>query len=258
MIKKECALGIVNKKCLTIKNFEMKKFRFTMGTLILAMMATTFMACKKENNRILPPIINGIEEKKPLATMVTETGKVSYSFNIEDLQGVLNKQMPQKNVDRYYLETVEIVEAIPVGDTSFSGLQIVIIDTETENSITVWASEAFIDKVVYEDSVCYYLSKEVEGGCYSFINYGDEISNVSVVDHRLDSVTPCYQPGGPLFCISCTSHLCSRGCLPIKPQLFGWTCTECKGDNPQRYCDITIDNSGYLAVIGVILAILAL
>lgn len=40
---------------LTIKNLEMKKFRFTMGTLILAMMATAFMACNKDKETTVMP-----------------------------------------------------------------------------------------------------------------------------------------------------------------------------------------------------------
>ena len=245
----------------------MKNLKYIMATLMVALVvAVVCVACNKDKETPVQEANNNsdnepnteVVERKPIATMDMKTGEITYSFCMDELQHAICQQLSSKDSNRYYLETVEIVDEIPVEDTIFTGIKIVLLDTDTENSITIWASNTFIEKVVNNTTVNYYLANDVADGNYSFETYGKTNYTVNVENKKLVNIMPCQQPSGPIFCITCTSHLCERGCEPFKMTWTGWTCTECKGTDSGRYCDVTIDYSHILDAIAVAVAIIAI
>ena len=153
----------------------MKKFRFTMGTLILAMMATTFMACNKEKESSVVQQTTGTEDvvRKPIATFDKKKGGIIYHVFPDHLQRLMSLETSySKSFDKYIISSLEIVDGLSYTDAPI--LKIVILDTENETSNSVFLLDIFVTSEDNEDYVCYYLSENVKNGQYSFASQSEE------------------------------------------------------------------------------------
>ena len=237
----------------------MKRIRILMGVLALAIFATINIACSKDKDQInQQQIAKEQNQRKPIATLDKNTGNLTYGFSIEELQDEFNKQFFAKDDDRFVLESVEVLDSLVVEDSVVSGLKFVVLDTKAETSISIWTSDAFIERVIDNDSIHYYLSDDITDGDFSFINYGDAIVKVDVSGFHLDTITPSEQTSGPLWCISCENNHCTSGCNLRPTMSLSWTCSECGGTHPDKSCITTINGGGYLDLLILILADLTL
>lgn len=220
--------------------------------------AVAFFACNKEKEPAAQQPTEVEAARKPIATFDNATGKMTYHLSTDMIQEAFERSSVSKDGNRYFLESVEILESMQVGDTIFSGLQFVILDSETESSITIWASDDFLYRINCQDSICYYFPQNIVDGNYSYKNYGkNETTTVAVKNHKIESIIPGEYASGPLFCVSCQSKHCTKGCS-IRPTWTGWTCSECQGSHPDRECITTIDYGNLLTVVIAAAAIIAL
>ena len=96
----------------------MKTIKYTLATLMVALIvAVVCVACNKDKETPVQEANNNsdnepnteVVERKPIATMDTKTGKMTYYLTVDKLQEVLSQSTSIKNNDNYIFESFEIV-----------------------------------------------------------------------------------------------------------------------------------------------------
>ena len=216
--------------------------------MVALIVAFVCVACSKDKETPVQEANNNSEnepntevvERKPIATMDTKTGKMTYFISDESIQAELNHSYISKDgSERYILESWFIV------DEDDSGLPLtlgfVLLDTETENSNTIWLSNGFICKETTPENTNYFISDLIRSGSYSFDsassegNYNVTVENGNVDVKKTDDPL-LFQPGISikLRVTQCEGHNCQAGtCFPLA-DFQG--CTPCHIMDDQHYC----------------------
>lgn len=209
----------------------MKNFRVLMGTLALAMAAVIFFACSKEKESNVVQQTTENNERKPIATYDNATGKMTYHFDMSEIQQKMNAvENAKTEQDRYVVESIVILDNAPSDIDVMPEIKITILDVEEECSYTTWCMDYFTDKRVSTTSTSYYLDEEVASKnftCYTtngtnyqitFVNGGFTITeDPSLPDNAFR----------PKWFFTCRAENCSNGnCEKEKLGDYHYTCSD--------------------------------
>jgi hypothetical protein len=203
----------------------MKKFRILMGALALAMVAATVIACNKEKEMNAAQQATDTEEvvRKPIASYDISSGVMHNYFDFDYANSIINENYNTKETTyRFIVESVEIIDSIPLNNDSEIIRKIVILDTEEENTITCWCIGTFVDKEIYADTVLYYVNEEVATGVYEFFMSSDDAVYVVHVNGSTYTFVEVEQ---------------------VPETAMGKTIVFCLGIDCQSGCDLTSNNN---------------
>lgn len=227
----------------------MKKFRFTMGTLILAMMATTFMACNKEKESSVVQQTTGTEDvvRKPIATTDLKTGVTTFTYSIEEYQSFLDRiTQNRKEGSDLVFEYIEIMDNNAKTSIPELTLECSVIDVKRECSHVMWLNNEFFDIVNNGNTIKYFIKEEIEDGNFSFLSYCKSGAYlITVTNHEyqaelFDTGTKSNRPPKKRQ-VSCEKEDCQLGtCQPADFGDYGWGCNPCVSAGPNPKCKTII------------------
>ena len=210
--------------------------------MVAAIVAVVLVGCKKEKetsqNEPTPT-----ETRKPIATMDNKTGKIQYSYSLDELQSSLDSYCESKSdVGHYIVESFELVDSQQRGCNDEKEIKYSIIDTEKESSSTTWLGSGFLETEQLEGMTYYYLNSDIVEGEFTFASYGNDstyliqIKNGEVsfqIQNDSLSITSPFN-----YVIACESHNCKSESCTRTRNSKGWTCSSCKPDsnNGESYC----------------------
>ena len=154
---------------------------------------------------------------------------------------VLSIDVGKLIINRTLLESMIIVDTLPTSTTTRAEMKISVINTIKEESFTIWLMEDFLVKDVKEQSVDYYLSKDVKKGNYTMGTWGREKTYIGIVENNnltiktIDSL--CYSPRVPKWTISCKPTNCMKGCDKTKLGDHYWRCSNCESGQVDAKCE---------------------
>lgn len=233
----------------------------TLFIIIVLYVITTIIGCNKRSendNSIIRPF-DDEDVKRPIASIDLSTGKVSYSFDLNELSEKFNSTF--KEEDRFIIESFELEEnSILMNDSIYSALKIVIIDTEEEISYTHWLCDGFLETALENNHLDYYLSDSICDGNFSFISpdRGKHLLNTvqdgvlvsSNYIEQLDLVPPIFP--WDLTCMT------GEKCLECDKELWklGWHCSCTNG--VYGTCHESTSWMGTITIISLIIALISL
>ena len=193
----------------------MKKFRILMGTLALAVVAATVIACTKDKETKVAQQATETEEvaRKPIATYDNATGQMTYHVSVEQLQTAMDDYSLTKNDDEYVVESWQILE----DDTSgLPYLKFVLLNIQDESSLSIYLFDHFVEKQEVNDGIEFKLSEDVvSGDYYYFISpKAGEYYVVTVKNGDEITIEPWNEkdakamPGGSKTVLTCHSQGC--------------------------------------------------
>ena len=172
----------------------MKKFRILMGAMVLAMVAATVIACSKEKETKVAQQTTENNERKPIATYDNATGQMTYHVSVEQLQKAMDDHSMKKNVDEYVVESWQITEEENEIQPVF---RYTLINTDTESSSSTALFGSFVERVVGENHVDYFLAEDIASGNYAFVAKDGAVDyQITVVDGEVSSVVELGQAKG--------------------------------------------------------------
>lgn len=147
----------------------MRKFRILMGVFALTVVAATIIACNKEKETNLTQQSTEETSCKLIATFDHSTDRMTYHFDILEMQQKLNEETATKTIqDRYVIETVQMLDSVPLNQSVLPEVKITVLDTEEEASYTMWLMRAFTEKEVRQDVTNYYAESSITTGVFEF------------------------------------------------------------------------------------------
>ncbi len=206
----------------------------------LAMLTTS---CKKNDENSNQNENRHIDSKGILlATVDIQSNVIDYKFDLEELSYRLNNTHRNKSeYNDFILESMIIIDTLPQSKNTQAEIKISVINTTKEESFTIWLMENFILKDVKDQSVDYYLSKNVKKGNYTMGTWGREKTYIGIVENNnliietIDSI--CYAPHVPKWTISCKPTNCMKGCDKTKLADHYWRCSNCEEGQENAKCE---------------------
>lgn len=238
--------------------------------MVAAIVAVVLVGCKKDKKTPVQEANNNSEnepnievvDRKPIATMDMKTGEITYSFTIDQLTSVLNENRTYN--DNYVVESFKIEpNSIPMPDSSYTALKIVILDTENEVSETHWLYGGFLDSKMDSQNIYYYLSEAVGSGNYTYMMKGKDAVSMNVQNGTITSIDTIENPDywHPIFPwdVTCTTGpRCSECRKPFYKAGFHCECVNGYNPHDGMYCSETTSISNSLAIVGIVLSIFSL
>lgn len=208
----------------------MKKFRILMGAVALALVAATIIACNKEieSNVVQQATETDDVVRKPIATYDIGSGIMHDYFDFDIANSVINENDTKDTLCRFVIESVMIIDSVPLDMNSEIIRKIVILDMEEEKSITYWCIGAFVDKEILTDTIFYYVNEEVASGVYEFFMSSEEAAYVVYVNGSTFSLVEVEQ---------------------LPETAMGKDIVVCLGWNCQSGCDLTPNKTNCTACI---------
>lgn len=221
------------------------KVMYKLNNKILIALFTMIMllvSCKK-NNEDFNPNENEIIDSKGilLATRNIQNGEIYYNYDLEELNYSLHKRSNTSEYKDFILESMFIIDTLPISKTTHAEIKISVINTEKEESFTIWLMDNFIIKDVKEEYVEYFLSKNVKEGNYTMGTWGNNktyigtVYNDSLTIETIDGL--CYAPRVPKWTISCKPTNCMKGCDKTKIDNHYWRCSNCEPGQENAKCE---------------------
>lgn len=233
----------------------MKNLKYIMATLMVALIvAVVCVACNKDKETPIQEANNNsdnepnteVVERKPIATMDTKTGKMTYYLTTDKLQEALSLSANIKNNDSYIFESFEIVSLNSKSEAE-KGLRFSVLDTETEDSYLSFLNCEFLEKRTTNDSIIYFFSEDVENGNFTYIDIRNEegvkytLLNYQVIGTEIipDSLMSYYSGPRPKVIVTCHSHGCRSGSCDVYCDIYGNPagCIPCDKLFEDSYCD---------------------
>jgi hypothetical protein len=161
---------------------KMKKFKILMGAVALIVGAATIIACNKEKETNLTQQAMEETGRKLIATFDHSTGRMTCYFDVLELQQKLNEETSTKTIqDRYVIETVQLMDSVPLNQSVLPEVKVTVLDTEEETSYTMWLMRAFTEKEVQQNVTRYYAETSITTGVFEFgFRHEDKYYKVSV------------------------------------------------------------------------------
>ena len=231
----------------------MKNLKYIMATLMVALIvAVVCVACNKDKETPVQEANNNsdnepdteVVERKPIATMDTKTGKMTYRLTCDILQKCIDEGISAKvwNSD-FVVESVQI-EEYDTKDSGSTMLVISAVDMESEKSYKTYLNNGFIDKVEESGMVNYYFKNDFESGNFSLYSRNcDGTFEITVSNFQIIGVNPIpdsiiYNSPDPKVSITCESQGCvSGGSIPYKDMYnHPAGCTACGASGQDVYC----------------------
>ena len=203
----------------------MKKSRILLGALALTVVAAIVIACNKEKEMNAAQQATDTEEvvRKPIASYDISSGVMHNYFDFDYANSIINENYNTKETTyRFIVESVEIIDSIPLNNDSEIIRKIVILDTEEEKTITCWCIGTFVDKKICADTVLYYVNEEVASGVYEFFMSSDDAIYVVYVNGSTYTIVEVEQ---------------------VPETAMGKTIVFCVGMDCQSGCNLTSDNN---------------
>lgn len=239
----------------------MKNLKYIMATLMVALIvAVVFVACSKDKETPVQEANNNsdnepnteVVERKPIATMDTKTGKMTYNVSVDELQRAMDESIVLKGEEeRYIFESFEIVQSNSK-DENKSGIKFSVIDTEEETSSTNLLYDGFLKKETTNDTLFYYLDDDFVNGNYTFVTFTKNgaikifVENGNAISYEevsQDSLLVGQMGGGGKWHVECKGHNCSGGCLPYDTDVqLG--CSPCPVQDDTHWCEQKIWQDG--------------
>lgn len=229
----------------------MKKVIMSIIALAVISMTIGFVACNKEKDTINEnQNQNENVERKPIATLDKNTGKMTYHLTVEMLQNNLGKNSFVKDANQFVVESFEIVSS-ESKDSKKEGIQLSLLDTDAEKSYTTRFNSEFLEKKTTDNNVSYYFAEDFESGDFSFFNrekngtYKITLQNFEVVNvEEVPDSTICYLPSAKVT-VTCQGQGCYQGGCVVYYDSSGNPvgCTQCVGQGDNVYCIQTITSS---------------
>ena len=205
----------------------MKTRRILMGIIALVMVAATVIACSKEKETKVAQQTTENNERKPIAAYDISSGIMCDYFDLDYANSIINENNDAKeSTCRFVVESVEIIDTIPLNIDSEIIRKIVILDMEEEKTMTCWCIGTFVDKEIYADTVFYYVDDEVASGVYEFCMTSEDAVYVVYVNGSTYTFVEVEQV--PETAMGKDIVIC-----------FGWNC--------QSGCDLTSDKANCTA-----------
>ncbi len=205
---------------------------------IFAMVSGSIFAlysCNKDDDETLDPSYQEPQNGKLLAVTDNNTGRTTYHFDIEKMNMLLNEKLTSKtSSDRYVVESMTIIDTMPLVKDFNPEIKIVLFDTDEEVTYSTWLTGFYTNKVISGQKTTYYLSSDVATKNYEFAFYeNDELfvasvngTNYSIERRNLAS----YAPFRPKWSFTCRATNCLVGeCEKVSTGLGNhhYTCSPC-------------------------------
>lgn len=146
---------------------------------IVALLAVTisgvlvFQACKKSEQNIQKPMANS--NRKPIAVYNHLNKKMEYKFDIEKINEYFNQNLSKDNSSgKYIVESIAVLDENPIQNDSLQEVKFVVIDTDSEETYTVWLMGSFTNKIINNNSTEYYLSEDLDDNNYKCYHGGKD------------------------------------------------------------------------------------
>lgn len=213
---------------------------------IFAMVSGSMFAlysCNKDDDDISNPTYQEPQNGKLLAVTDNNTGRTTYHFDIDRMNILLNEKLCSKaSSDRYVVESMTIIDSMPLVRDFNPEIKIVLFDTDNEVTYSTWLSGFYTNKVISGQKTTYYLSSEVSAKNYEFAFYeNDELHVVRVNGdtYSIERKDPAsYAPFRPKWSFTCRATNCSIGECEKVPTGLGnhhYTCSPCT--SPGSKCE---------------------
>ena len=205
---------------------------------IFAMVSGSIFAlysCNKDDDETLDPSYQEPQNGKLLAVTDNNTGRTTYHFDIEKMNMLLNEKLTSKtSSDRYVVESMTIIDTMPLVKDFNPEIKIVLLDTDEEVTYSTWLTGFYTNKVITGQKTSYYLSSDVAAKNYEFAFYENDQLFVACVNglnysvERRDSAL--YAPYRPKWSFTCKATNCLIGeCEKVYTGLgdHHYTCSPC-------------------------------
>lgn len=192
-------------------------------------------SCNKDDDETLNPSYQEPHNGKLLAVTDNNTGRTTYHFDIEKMNMLLNEKLTSKtSSDRYVVESMTIIDSMPLVRDFNPEIKIVLFDTEEEASYTIWLTGFYTNKVISGQKTTYYLSSDVAAKNYEFAFYENDelfVASINGTSYSIERIEPAsYAPFRPKWCFICKSQGCAENdCIKVETGLGNhhYTCSPC-------------------------------